>query len=304
MKALYCLFLFLLIHVTSLWSQFADSFETWTQNNTSPPYNWEYPDGWSTSNPITEFCSFSVFKSDTAYTGAYAALLKSAFIFGEYKPGVLLLGNATYIFSTLQMRAKDGFDLDLIPHRVKGWYRFESEDPDAKGLVEIKVLRKNPATQADSVVLSAFYELNPVDTYTSFDFLISYFIPIDTEHDKLSLAFYSNRPQDITHPASLWIDDVSLDFISSTEVIHQQTGPSISVAPNPVTAGKDVKVTFNQPLNTSSEIYISDQSGRLIKRVPVTAFQTESIISTEALSAGVYYAGLKGTGQSATLIIY
>ena len=301
MKTIYSILLFLLIGAIKLNSQLVHGFETWTQNTTTTPYNWEYPDGWSTSNPITEFCSFSVYKSDASYSGTYAALLTSAFIFGEYKPGVLLLGNANYQFNTLQMQAKDGYDLDLIPNRLKGWYKLETTDPDARGVVDIKVLRKNETTQEDSVLLSTVYELSPVETYTAFDVLISYFIPIDTEHDRLSLAFYSNRPTDKTHPSSLWIDDVSLDFISSTS--EPTNGQQITLSPNPAVAGKEVKLSFNHPVLTAGEIQMYDQTGKLVRQVPIIASETECFIPTYNLTTGAYFIRMNGSSHTSTLIL-
>ncbi|HEY3387916.1 MAG TPA: hypothetical protein VGK46_15490 [Saprospiraceae bacterium] len=304
MKTVYCILIFLSISLDKLNSQLVHEFETWIHDTSNPPYNWEYPEGWSTSNPITEFCSFSVYKSDASYSGTYAALLKSVFIFDEYKPGVLLLGNANYQFSTLQMQPKDGYDLDLIPNRIKGWYKMETADPDARGIVEIKVLRKNETTQTDSVLLSTVYELSSVETYTSFDFLISYFIPIDTEHDKLSLAFYSNRPSDSTQPSSLWIDDVSLDFISASPEPEHSDVQQILISPNPVVAGHETKLIFAQPLVGADEISIHDQSGKLIMRVPVNAFTTECTIPTESWTAGFYYISMQGGAKPCMLILH
>src|SRR5689334_3680916 len=206
MEKIFNLSLILLICATSLQAQFTDGFENWYKNATVGPYTWEYPEGWSTSNPVTEFLTFSVTKSEEAYTGVYAVKLQSSNIFGNDRPGVLMLGNAFYRYNTLSMSAEDGYDLDLIPNKVRGWYKLVSEDPNAHGLLEIKVLRYNENSQADSVLLSHQYELAPADEYTPFEFLISYFISIDPDHDKLSLAFYSNRPEDITHPVSMWID--------------------------------------------------------------------------------------------------
>lgn len=282
-KNLFLVVLIIFTIITKNLGQQNFSFEEWSLPEKQKPFDWQDPDGWTSSNKLIEFLSHSVTKSNDAYSGQFAVKLSTINVFGKSIPASLTLGQGKINFpQQIVGSEKAGIPLLDKIKKVNFYYKYETQSEPSNGLVEVLVFRYNAVKQNRDTVFHAQKPLPSTFNFTTSSFDIDYQSE-NNINDSLLVVFTSdqkNGNQKLT--GSLIIDEISVEFVSSVLETHTKNN-HIKIFPNPLQAGEPLTVEDDRYRDGSYEIYS-------IQGVPIArGTMTENEIPTPGyLECGIY----------------
>ncbi|MFK7972364.1 MAG: T9SS type A sorting domain-containing protein [Bacteroidia bacterium] len=208
-------------------------FETWEPSGKAPPFDWEEPKDWSSTNPVTEFTAAGIRKNSTVQSGTFAAEIRTANVFGDQKPGILCNGEApaNFITSTIEV-AQGGTPYSITPDRLRGFYSFTAATAGDSAYVVVLLKKYNTiASKIDTFAMGSKV-LQPVATYTSFEVEINDMMPGQSP-DSIVVAFYSSKPSNPLAGGVLLIDAIAIDINTSISD-PAPVSEAFKLFPNPV----------------------------------------------------------------------
>lgn len=229
-------------------------FENWTQVGVAPAQIWQV-DGnfWGTLNELyllpTPKGPATVFRTDTCYTGQYAARLASGLMLympqNIFIPGMLGTTQLDMLNATIHLGKPCP---NCKPLRFKGYYKYKPVNGDSCTALLVVSKWNSELNKRDTVgfVRQDFHGI--VDTYTAFDLTVNYLNP-DMAPDSLTILLVSSGGFSVSNlqggagqvGSTMWVDAVTVDYPAG---IQQLIGRDISVNifPNPATSFLTVEI--------------------------------------------------------------
>lgn len=208
-SSFFFLFLFSLFAATNAVAQELPNggFEAWSPSGKEPPFNWEEPTGWKSSNSYTEFISAGVRKAAGAHGGTLACSLSTLNVFGSDVPAAIATGNPKVDFSTYSIDLMSGgVPYAERPDELAGFYRFGSASSGDAGYAIVILKKYNPEKEGADTVGFGAGRLEAADAYTAFTIPITY--KSDAAPDSVVVAFLSSDPSSLMSGGTLVVDDV------------------------------------------------------------------------------------------------
>ena len=250
---------FILLH-QSISAQQNGGFEDWTPSGSPPPFDWSYPTGWTTTNATTEFITAGVNRSEDAHSGEYSAQIKTLNIFGTNTRSQLVLGNAKLDPPMYRVIGYTGGEpLNMIPESVSFFYKLTQQSPFESAVADILIKRREAGDPYPDTVFHHSEYLQGTDAFTEVNIPIPD-VEINIETDSIVLVFSSNDTSEFGINF-LYVDDVSVDFVSATKPVVRSS--SNLVYPNPVHAGHPLTIQKGD-VSQVTEIKWIDSFGRTI----------------------------------------
>lgn len=278
------LYFFCLAFSLEMYSQTNGGFESWLPSGSPPPFDWMYPEGWTTNNATTEFTSAGVSRNTDAHSGTYAARLRTVNVFGELRSAQLVLGNCEISYPTYSVIVNTGGeDLPELPQSLSFYYKLDTGDPGESAMLETLIKRPAGGDEPDTVFWQTT-SLPATDTYTKMEIQIPD-VDIQIDTDSIVLSFTSNISSPLAQN-TLWVDDVVIDFTSALKPVLS-VAENVLLFPNPVSRGDVLHLAWENKDYTSIEIL--NINGINHSHDCVTQIlQHGADISTDPLAPGMY----------------
>ena len=207
-------------------------FETWVPSGKMPPFDWEEPDGWKSTNAVTEFTAAGITKTTDAKSGVLAVKIRTANVFGNDAPGILVNGDPVLDFNNFTLNAETGgTPVSLKPDILNGYYKYSSTSQGDSAYVMILLKKWNTVTNESDLVGMGNKVLGPDTAFTAFQVDVTDLSP-GMMPDTVITAFYSSRPASPMAGGELIIDNIALAALTGIE--DDVLDAPFSVYPNPV----------------------------------------------------------------------
>lgn len=260
-------------------------FEVWTQYNGGIGSTYREPDGWNSANQCSQqIGTYSVTRSENAYSGSYAVELKtrSAFI-GNVKINGLLT-TANIICAINSGGQTGGIASTASPDSIAFWYKYA---PTGLDTAYVEVLFFN----GEDTVSDTRGKIHVAATeWTRASFAIT---PLTGPADVISTLFNSSWGDGSLGQAEVnstfTIDDV--EYIYVTGVNDSPEKSTVKVYPNPV---QDILNVLNSNGGTTV-LEIIDATGRSV--ISRNLQGMNSRLDVSALPDGLYMYQLRSTNR-------
>lgn len=238
-------------------------FEAWSPSGKEPPFNWEEPTGWKSSNSFTEFISAGVRKAAGAHGGALACSLSTLNIFGSDVPAAIAAGNPNVDFSTYSIDLMSGgVPYTGRPDELAGFYRFGSTSGGDAGYAIVILKKYNPEKEGADTVGFGAGRLEAADAYTAFTIPITY--KSDAVPDSVVVAFLSSDPSALMPGGTLVVDDVVFRKDGAGVADANGGGGDVRLYPNPASNVLYLELNGGEAKNRTVILY--DLLGREVLR--------------------------------------
>jgi len=236
-------------------------FENWTAGL---PDNW-----WGVLFPPYDLLT----QSTSAHSGSYAVRLHIDDLGGGQPFGTpLSTGNG--VVTT--------HPLTFVPHSVSFWYKLNSIGGDE---LTITALVYSGGT-GSGVAVVAF---PAAASYTYISTTIQYGV-VPANADSIAIIVLITHPSGTTHIGSeAFIDDIGIS--TSTGINNLSAVNNFQILPNP--ANKFISIELPSIVNKTSEILITDATGRLVHSQTVYNAEKEAMIETTSFRTGIYFCTVK-----------
>ncbi|MCE3279913.1 MAG: hypothetical protein K0S44_2104 [Bacteroidetes bacterium] len=244
-------------------------FETWTHNS-FPSY--DTPNSWDNLNPSTGSLGVYTCLKATAgadvHSGSAALKLITKSVFGQIANGIVTTGT----INTTTQTIGGGISYSGRPDSITGFYKYTSVSGD-NGFVELQLLGAGGDT--DTVGYARF--VTPSSSVGSYARFAKQVVYRNSNPVVKSIWILSSSKDAVTHfvGSSLWADDISMVFNSSTG-IKEVPKAQLTVGPNPA----NNYVVIQNPDAKRIELRMFDVTGR-----QVTSIQTENATGTLDVSS-------------------
>lgn len=273
------------------------NFENWEDSGNDPPFNWEQPENWTSSNSLTEFTYAGVQKSDDTQDGDFALKMQSVNISGGL-PSIVCLGepeliadfenpSVNLITGGLPVDSPEGTYLSLSGH-----YKFNNNNV-LDSAYAVVILKKYNLTdnKIDTVALGK-KSFGQVDTYTTFNIPLEY-TNSSSFADSIVVAFFSTKPTDPYAPdftaSGFLVDNVS---ITSPLSVTENETERVVMYPNP--AYDRVVLEDN-----TQEYFLYNANGAITKQLAIG----QKEFSVSDLDNGIYYLKNKNKDTVQRLVV-
>lgn len=188
-------------------------FENWTSFG-----NYSDPDGWDTPNEelmaIPFFGTTVVTRSTEKHSGIYSARLESKHITLPPLdiPGFIITADLELDITSMEFTITGGVPLNDQPQHLTGFYKYLPKGGDSC-IIGIGLFKTIAGIQ-DTIAHGEFTTKDTVTDWTPFSAWIDY----DTllTPDTMQVYAFSTAQETLTPGTVLFIDDVAVDYITST----------------------------------------------------------------------------------------
>lgn len=258
------------------------NFELWNDST-----SYFEPEDWNTSNEEYIFIGPTVEKTDDAYSGDSAVVVKTVYSssLDEYYAGYLTVGQNPDTISL------GGWQINYRPEKLTGYYKYSSPTVGDSARVILYMYQLNSITNSETLVATGNRLLSPATDYTYFEFDI-----LNTTSgspaivpDTYVILFTSSK--DISAPVEglsvLTVDNLNFSGTVSAPTLTDPSG--VSIYPNPV----DDHFVVSSPKHGLSSISIVNAEGRQVQHVDIANGTNEVRVTTNHLSKGFYFVQLQ-----------
>jgi|GEM_PF-1335606 len=269
-------------------------FENWTVTDTL--WNGELIYGsqqWPGGKPTTN-----------SYSGAYAGMVcpyaSCGIMSGYMFYGTMNNTRLSFWDGEQPDFTGSGAPIDYKPASISGWFKFPSPDSNdvATGTV---ILKKYDALSHHSQEVGrGMITFSPTEVYTPFEIAITDLQP-GVMPDSIVLYYRSGTgyfwdfENDSLHTGVLYLDEMKPGKIITTAPLASGTPdmPAMNIRffPNPTT--DQLQYFFEIPLEDQYTLIITDSNGKNVYSERTEPGKTHSV-DTRSLSAGTYYARIRG----------
>ncbi|MEZ4911783.1 MAG: T9SS type A sorting domain-containing protein [Saprospiraceae bacterium] len=249
----------LILLYSGIHAQLEYSFENWSRENRPLPFLYETPDGWTTTNALTEFIRPGVLQTNDAHSGSKAVLIQSLDVFGSNVTSSITLGKAAVNFINRMIDYNgDGLKFDKQSVQLSFWYKYSSNFSNRYGLIKLYHYRYiNNVRKLENLITDTLRHSNSY-TYVK----IKYDASSISSNDTLVVVFKSDDGQaENLNLGQLWVDDVVLEFLNNNLDIELSNN-KIKIYPNPI-SNKGKLVVNNGVILGNKNYNLYDVSGRL-----------------------------------------
>ena len=276
------IFLLIVSFTGNILAQQNGGMEEWTSGS-MPPFNWKFPNGWTTTNATTEFNGATVTQSTDEHSGTYAAQLRTIDLFGTLTRSQMALGNVKLDYPRYRLIGyTGGEDLAFVPNGLSFYYKLTTGNSNEYAVADVLIKRREAGDPYPDTVYFESVQLSSAATYTKVN------VPfptdnINAETDSIVIVFSSNDTNEIALN-TLLIDDVSIDFASAVTPAPNQS--SVTIYPNPVHTNQVLHFT-----SSVDQFFILDAYGHTLFTKRAEGMQSIDFSKTD-LAPGLYYVRL------------
>lgn len=258
------------------------SFEDWKDT-----LSYSVPDDWYTNTKDYISVGVTVERTDDAFNGDSAAVVRTVYSAGddEYYAGILTNGSNP---DTLGL---DGWQISYRPKKLTGYYKYSSPTVGDSARVILYMYQHNTALDTDSLVATGNTRLSPAIDYTYFEFDILNAFGNTGNLIPDSYVIVITSAKDISAPVAglsmLTIDNLRFDGAVSAPTIVDLS--DVAIYPNPV----DDHFVVSSPKHSIANVVILNAEGRQVQIVEAAPGTNELMINTNRLNKGFYYAQLQ-----------
>lgn len=251
----------------------------WEKSGKQPPFDWSEPQGWTSSNSLTEFISAGVRETTIPQSGSSQAQLRTLNIFGENVPAVLINGNFPISISdTSKFPLLGGEPISSVKTKFYGMYNFETTTAGDSATIVVAFKKFNTNTQKPDLVAIGEINLPPTQSgLYPFSFTINP-VTFDTP-DSVVVTILSSKVDDFKAGGVLEVDYIGFDKPS---ILPPSSIPlKNEVYPSPATSTLTIKAE-----TVGSDYIIYDIAGKVQTSGTLNSRFTNLDISS--LANGVY----------------
>lgn len=256
----------------------------WEKSGKQPPFDWSEPQGWTSSNALTEFISAGVSEVTLPQSGSSQAQLKTINVFGQDVPAVLINGDFPISISdTARFPLLGGEPMTTVKTKFYGMYNFTSSTVDDSATVVVAFKKFNTTTQKpDLIAIGDIYLPTTTSGLHPFSFNIDA-VKFDTP-DSVVVTILSSKVDNFKSGGTLTIDYTGFDKPSNLkEIMPTQT----KVYPSPA----NNTITLQTSLNGFS-YSIYDVTGKT--QLSGTTNQYNTTIDIRDFKGGLYFVHING----------
>jgi hypothetical protein len=278
------LFLFcsVLINISSVNAQDTltnQELNRWEKSGKQPPFDWSEPQGWTSSNPLTEFISAGIKEVQMQSSGSSQAEIKTLNVFGQPVPGVLINGDFNLqISDTANFPLVGGEPMTQVKTKLYGMYNFTAVDTTDSAMVIVAFKKFNTSTQqAEAVAVGTAVLPQTSPGLHSFVININP-ITFDTP-DSVAVTMLSSKSTNLKQGGVLTVDRVSFTPLTSVKKPSNEKG--IKVWPSPATT------QLNISTQQGVEYAVFDITGKVL--LYGTATSDVVALNVASFKSGCYY---------------
>jgi len=255
---------------------FNSGFESWIINGIN-----HTPAGWTSSNDFSvPIGARGVIADSTAYEGLLCARIETTLIGFAAQPYAGFIVNGKMNVSGIHDADsiyKAGEPFTGRPDALLGYYKYSSESMiEDWGHVFVILKKFNPVKGTiDTVGYGSNTLLNPSEKYREFRVPIDYLME-DVEPDSIVVAFFSTYPNSPLAGGKLWIDELSMEYVTGTG--EAADAEKNLIYPNPVVSD----LWIDGPVPAGVKVF------NCIGEVLLTEVN-QNHIDTRNLPVGVYF---------------
>lgn len=257
----------------------------WEKSGKQPPFDWSEPQGWTSSNSLTEFISAGVREVTIPQSGSPQAQLKTINVFGQDVPAILINGDFPLsIADTAKFPLLGGTPMTTVKTSFYGMYNFTSSTVDDSATIVVAFKKFNTTTQETELVAIGDILL-PTTTSGLHPFTLT-ITPVTTETpDSVVVTILSSKVDDFKSGGTLTVDYVGFDKPSNLKDIRVI---KTKVYPTPA----NNNITIEADLNGFSYT-IYDITGK--KQFNGTTDDVYATIDISNFKEGLYFINIDGT---------
>ncbi len=269
---------------------------SWESSGKQPPFDWEEPIGWTSSNSLTEFISAGVSKTQIPQSGSLQAQIKTLNVFGQNVPGLLFYGDfPVSISDTARIPLLGGEPMTTVKSMAYGLYNFTSSDTTDSATVIIAFKKFNTSTQKPEAVAMGTLRLAQTQAGL-YPFVVDIKMLNGTTPDSVSITMISTGTSDFKNGGILTVDFLQFTQPLSVNPIIPST---VSIYPNP--AQNEVFIELPNANNTGYTSYtITDIMGKQIATGTIAKNSLLQKVDVANLNKGYYFIVLNTANETKT----
>ncbi|MFK8036724.1 MAG: T9SS type A sorting domain-containing protein [Crocinitomicaceae bacterium] len=277
------------------------NFEDWTPSGSQPPFNWEEPTDWKSTNAQTEFTLAGAGKTTDSYNGPFACQLQSVPISGGW-PTTLCNGNPNPMGSPFSDPGLDiitgGTPINSKPDKLVGYYKFGNNNVLDSGYAKVILKKYNPTLNMADTIGMGHIRFGETANYTQFEIIINDLAP-SILPDSIVIAFYSTDPSNPLprNPPSIGLIIDSLVLVHNTVTVenYSMTNFNPIIYPNPA---KNWVTIYEESLrNYSVELF--NMNGQKLMSV----YGKETLkLNVSSIAPGIYYLKIKEQDKDYSIV--
>ncbi len=269
---------------------------SWESSGKQPPFDWEEPIGWTSSNSLTEFISAGVTKTQIPQSGSLQAQIKTLNVFGQNVPGLLFYGDfPVSISDTARIPLLGGEPMTTVKSMAYGLYNFTSSDTTDSATIIIAFKKFNTSTQKPEAV--AIGSISLAQTQAGlYPFIIDIQSLSGDTPDSVAVTMVSTGTQDFKTGGILTVDFVQFTQPLSVNPIIPS---AVSIYPNP--AQNEVFIELPNANSVGYTNYtIIDILGKQITTGTIAHNSLLQKINVANLNKGYYFIALNNANETKT----
>jgi hypothetical protein len=249
---------------------------------------YDEPTDWHTPNPYTSLLgTFTVTKTEDAYSGSYSARLETSDVMEITIPGIITLADFSINLFDSSYSVSGGYFLQENVFKMTGWYKYEGIDEDSANIL-IYNFKNTEETGFDTIGVGVV-SLGNTDTWLPFTVFMNNFS--NAVPDTFNVLISSSGVAGAKAGSVLFVD--SLNIYTNTGIIDLWgSKPKLNVYPNPAVS----LVNFeSETIQGGRILTIFDNRGRTM---------TEKVFGERSLSidvnnypSGIYTYTLSSTNK-------
>lgn len=268
---------------------------TWESSGKQPPFDWQEPKGWTSSNSLTEFISAGVVKTEIPQSGSVQAQIKTLNVFGQNVPGLLINGDFPISISdTGRVPLLGGEPMTTVKTKAYGLYNFASSDTTDSATVIIAFKKFNTNTGEPDAVAMGTISLAQTPAGALYPFVIDVQTMTNDQPDSVVVTMISSGTSDFKTGGILTVDFIMFTQPLGVPVI---SSPRVLVYPNPA---KDEAFIDMGGYNYTNYT-VTDIMGKTISGNAIEAGTMLQRIDLNGYKNGVYFVTLTNNTEVKTI---
>ncbi len=276
------LFCLMVINISSVNAQDTltnQELNRWEKSGKQPPFDWSEPQGWTSSNPLTEFISAGVKEVQMQSSGSSQAEIKTLNVFGQPVPGVLINGDFNLqISDTANFPLVGGEPMTQVKTKLYGMYNFTAVDTTDSATVVAAFKKFNNSTQQTEIVAIGTAVL-PQTSPGLYSFTVNINSVTSETPDSVVITMLSSKSTNLKQGGVLTVDRVSFTPLTSVKKPSNET--RVKVWPSP--ASSHLNISTQQ----GAEYAVLDITGKVL----LNGIATSDVVALNVASfkSGCYY---------------
>lgn len=276
LKLIYlCLFLTTIVSLNAQDTLVNQGFNRWEKSGKQPPFDWSEPQGWTSSNSLTEFISAGVKETTINQSGSAQAELRTLNVFGQDIPAILINGDFPISISdTANFPLVGGEPMTSVKNMLYGMYNFSSSTGGDSASVVVAFKKFNSSTQQAELVAIGSTNLSPTQSgLYPFTVLVNP-VTFDTP-DSVVVTILSSKADDFKTGGILTVDYVGFSKPTNLKEVVNTTSSKVypSPASNKITIQNETDNFKYSILDAIGKVHATGTSANNTKQLDISTFK-------------------------------